>query len=192
MPNLRRTATHATVLCLLTIGPAGCGALGVIANAAPRAPVPAEYTLAGQSAGVMVWCDRGLRTDWPNLQLDVGAGVLSRLKDTAALNEKKELAGTTYPVSAESVLKWQKDHPAYQSLPIEQIAPRLGVSRLIYIEIEHLSTRTAYTIALYRGTARASLKVVEISNGQAIVAYEKGDIEVTFPRHVTEDGPEIL
>ena len=44
-------------------------------------------------------------------------------------------------------------------MPIENIAPRLGVSRLIYIEVEDFSTRAAASISLFRGSMMATVRV---------------------------------
>jgi len=41
----------------------------------PPETIKPKYTKPGQpDVGVMVWADRGIRIDWPNLQIDVGTG----------------------------------------------------------------------------------------------------------------------
>lgn len=67
----------AGLTALLTLG--GCQVAGYFASAIPKS-VDAQYKgLAGQKVAVMVWADRGLRIDWPNLELDTGNGIQSYL-----------------------------------------------------------------------------------------------------------------
>ena len=49
----------------------GCQILGVAAyKLAPPPTIQPKYMgLENQSTGVMVWADRGLRVDWPTIQL---------------------------------------------------------------------------------------------------------------------------
>lgn len=164
----------------------GCAVLGIAASAIPQPPVPASVVLANNTVGIMVWCDRGLRVDWPSLQKDIGAGVQTRLLESQK-NKADELENVTFPFPAESFVRWQKDHPGYEAEPITEVATRLHVSRLIYIELDSLSTRTSLAMAMYRGTASATLKVIEVNNGVAKISYEE-KISVHYPKHSTDEG----
>jgi hypothetical protein len=168
---------------------AGCQALGIAANAMPRPPVPPKVVLANNTVGVMVWCDRGLRVDWPSIQKDLGNGVQVRLLE-AQKAKAKELDNVTFPFPTESFIRWQRDHPGSEYEPITTIAPRLHVSRLIYVEITDLSTRSTQTMALYRGSARATVKVIECPPGASAgtVIYEEHDVRVVFPKKSNEEG----
>ena len=53
-------------------------------------------------------------------------------------------------------MRYQLDHPEVDTMPIGDIAPRLGVSRLIYIEVERFSTRADASISLFRGSIMAT------------------------------------
>lgn len=167
-------------------GVSGCAILGVAANAIPEAPVPASVVLANQTVGVMVWCDRGLRNDWPTIQKDLGAGVQSRLAESQK-NKAKELENMTFAFPAESFIRWQREHPGFEAEPITEVAKRLHVSRLIYIEIDDLSTRTTHAMAMYRGQAQATLKVIAVEGSSSKVIHEE-KISVHYPRHSTEEG----
>lgn len=165
----------------------GCQVLGAIAAKAPKAPVAAEYRLAGQSVSVMVWADQGIELDWPSITRDLAGGITENLKQAVdAKNDAVE--GVTFPVAVESVVRWQKDNPGYDAMPITSVAPQLGTTRVIYVEINKFSTRTAQTFVLYRGSVNASVKVIEIENGAAKVAWEKRDINVFYPTKGPEDG----
>src|SRR5688572_22448278 len=124
----------------------------------------------------MVWAQPGAQIDWPKLRLDVAGGVIQKLlqaQDPAA--KTKTLEGTTF-VRADSVVRFQEEHPEIEGEPIADVAPRLGgATRVIYIELEEFETRADASVELYRGLATASIKVVEVdpAAGRAQVAYEE-------------------
>lgn len=184
MALIRPFATCILLVSLSAVS--GCAVLGVAANAMPQPPVPASVVLANQSVGIMVWCDRGLRTDWPTMQKDLGAGVQARLVESQK-NKAKELENVTFPFPAESFVRWTKDHPGFDAEPITEIAKRLPVTRLIYIEIVDLATRTTHAMAMYRGRATAMIKVVAVEGETAKVIHEQ-TIDVHYPKHSTDDG----
>jgi hypothetical protein len=88
-----------------------------------------------------------------------------------------------------SIIRFQQDHPEIDGQPIEEIAPRLGVSRLIYVEVEEFSTRPDGGVELFRGEASATLRVVEIGPDRtAKVVYEENEIRATFPPGAPKEG----
>lgn len=164
----------------------GCVVLGVLADKMPQPPVPAAIVLANNSVGIMVWCDRGLRTDWPTIQKDMGSSVQARLVESQK-KKAKELENVNYPFPAESFVRWQKDHPGFEAESITEVAKRLHVTRLIYIEFDDLSTRTSQTMAMYRGTASATVKVIAVQGESSKVIMER-KVSVHYPEHSTEEG----
>src|SRR5688572_32239626 len=154
----------------------GCTLLGVAAYKLkpPETVQPKYMGLENQSTGVMVWADRGLRIDWPMIQLDLANTVQQKLTDfqKGKGRESKTLVGTTFPVLPASIVRYQKDHPEIEAMPIEEVAPRLGVNRLIYVELEDFATRSEESVQLFRGTGNATVKVIEVDNGVAKVAFE--------------------
>lgn len=176
------------LLCILLV-PSGCAAVGVLASAIPKPPIEAAYKgLNGQTVGVMVWADRGLRIDYPSIREDL-AGQVQELLVAAQKEKSKELEASAFPVQPGSIVKYQKDHPELEAQPVTQVAPKLRVSRLIYIEINNLTTRTSQSVVMYRGNATASLKVVEVAaDGSAKVTYEEGNITASYPKKSPEDG----
>jgi hypothetical protein len=180
-----RRLLHGLLLASLA-ATSGCAIIGVAANAIPEPPIPASVVLANQSVGIMVWCDRGLRIDWPTLQKDLGAGVQTRILASQA-TKAKELENVTFPFPAESFVRWQKDHPGFEAEPITEVAKRLHVTRLIYIELDDLTTRTSQTMAMYRGQAAATVKVVAVEGGSSKIVHEE-KISVHYPKRSTEEG----
>jgi len=196
--SLRRPAQSVLLpfaFCLLPCLLAGCEIVGVVDQAIPTVVVPRYTGLAGQTVGVMVWADRGMRIEYEFLQLDVANAVQAKLDEAARdKNAKvKELKGTTFPVQPRSIVRFQQDHPEIDGQAITEIAPRLGVKRLIYLEIEEFGTRPDGSIELYRGDAKVTLRVVEIdAAGKAKVAHEENEVAATFPRSAPKEGkPQI-
>jgi hypothetical protein len=162
----------------------GCAALAVAGRAVPQYKPAAYSGLAGQSAAVMVWADRGVRIDWPSVQLDLATLVQNNLQKSTA----PELKGTTWPWQPASVVRYQRDHPGIEAMSITEVAPKIGVSRLIYIEVESLSTRSDASLQMFRGSATATLKVIEIADGHADIAYTESGIRTFFPPKSPPEG----
>ena len=176
--------------CLIFLS--GCNVIGAAAAAMPLPDVKPAYTgLAGQSVAVMVWVDAAAKADFPALPLDTTAAVQNQL-DAASQAGKgkkyKELKDASFPHKAASLVRFQRDHPEIANQDVTQFAPRLGVSRLVYIEITDFGTRAPASVELFRGTATGSIKVIEINGDSAKVAFSEDNIRVTFPPKLTEDG----
>lgn len=180
----------------------GCQILGVAAQALPPPTIVPQYQgLGGQTVGVMVWADRGMRIEWELIQLELANVIHAKLnaianppappgKDKKAPRTKvKELEGTTFPVIPASIVRFQQDHPEIEGQPITEVAPRLGVTRLIYVELEEFATRPDGGVELFRGDANATVRVVEVSpDGSAKVAYEENEVRATFPPKSPKEG----
>ena len=178
------------LLAILTLPllTSGCAALGVAAQALPEPDVPARYAdLKGHSVAALVWLPRGLETDYPALRLDLTNGILAKLKQAQSTN-RPELKGATFPHIAAALVRFQQDHPELEQSPIASVAPRLGVERLIYVEVENFQTRSDQAVELYRGSATVSVKLLEVQGNTARVAYEESGQPVTFPPTAPAEG----
>ena len=173
--------------CFLLISCSGCNVIGAVAQGLPPAKVLPKYNgLAGQKIAVMVWADRGIRTDYPGMPLELTSSIQNALK---ANTKEKELSGSTFPYSPESIVRFQTDHPELETSPITEVAPHMGVvTRLIYIEIEDFSTQSRLATNLVRGEMTATLRVVEVTNGKAKVAFEENNVHAIFPPKSPEEG----
>src|SRR6185369_2304600 len=96
--------------------------------------------------------------------------------------------GTTFPVLPASIVRYQHDHPEIEAMSVTEVATKLGVSRLIYVEIEDFATRSDDSVALFRGRAKATVKVIEVSGDQAKVAFELNNVETAFPPKAPKEG----
>ena len=174
---------------ITTLG--GCSLIGVIGQAIP-VTVHAEYAgLKGQKVAVMCWVDRGIRVDYPQLQLDTATFVQTQLIDQKDVSELKE---SQWPWESRSIVRFQREHPELEGRPINEYAHRIsGVTRLIYIEVDQFATRGDETVQLMRGRMLGRVKVLEIADGKSKIVYEKQNIEVAFPPNRPEgilDVPE--
>jgi hypothetical protein len=174
---------------------AGCAILGVAAyKLKPPETIKPKYTnLVNQTVGVMIWVDRGIRIDWPTLQIDLANGIDHKLKeqtlDAKGKPKAKTLLGVTYPVQPGSIARYQMDHPEVEAMTVAEVAPKLGVSRLIYVEVEDFATRSDMAVDLYRGQAKATVRVLEIDpDGHAHEAYVWENVEVSFPPKAPHEG----
>jgi hypothetical protein len=96
----------------------------------------------------------------------------------------------TFPTTPAAVVRFQQNHPEFEAVPPAEVAAKLGTSRVIYVEIENLQTRSDASVELFRGSASATLKVIEIPEGakKGTVAYDEGHISAVVPPHTTEEG----
>lgn len=176
-------------VCTLAVLLSGCQWLGILAYTAPDPTVGPKYKgLAGQKVAVMVWADNATAIDWPHLQLDVARGIETRLQDAAKKPDKyKELKGTVF-AAPESVVRYQHDHPEAAFQSVTDFAPRLDLTRLIYVEIQQFYTRPEESQELFRGTLVGNVKLVEIANGRATVKFTEENVKVNYPEKSPEEG----
>ena len=167
----------------------GCAVFGLIGHAMPDPTVDARYKgLAKQKVAVMVWTDRAMSYDWPTLQLDLSRGIQSRLQELAQKKDHPKELEDTRLVAAESVVRYQQDHPESDVEAVTDVAPRLTVDRLIYVEVQRFSTRPEESLELYRGSLTANVKVIEIANGKAKQVFEDPNVRVVWPPKGPEEG----
>lgn len=191
VPIPRHQIRNSVIMIALLTGMlaiSGCGpTIGWALSKLPP-PIPAKYaSLKGQSVAVMVWADRGIRVDFPHIQLDTANGIQAKLIN-ASKDFKDELKDTRFPVRAASAARLQEEHPEWAADNIEEIAPRLKVSRLIYVEIGGFQTRPDSAVDLFRGTVTATVRVVEVTNGKARVVYTEENVRTVYPEKSAEEG----
>jgi hypothetical protein len=180
-----RSLTTASLLLALS----GCQIFGLVAYAIPKY-IPAQYAgLKDQSVAVMVWTDPGLRVDWgTKLQIDLASAIQRKLQTQAATGKVDDLKGTTFPINPLSVVRYQRDHPEVETMPITEVVPKFGVSRVVYVELTQFNTQSSDAVTLYRGSATANLRVVEITGDQGKIAYSEDNIQVVFPPKSPPEG----
>lgn len=167
----------------------GCVFLGIASKIAPPPTVDAAYKgLGHQKTAVMVWSDRAMQINWPRLQEDLSRGISTRIKQAVDMKDPpKFLEGATFAMP-ESVTRFQHDHPENDTQDIAVVAPKMDVTRLIYVEIVSFDTRPESSLELFRGSIAINLKVLEVSESKAKVVYQKDDMTLKFPEKGPEEG----
>lgn len=166
----------------------GCQLLGLAQKMVVQNIDAAYKGLGNQNTAVMVWCDRAMSTDWPKLQEDLSRGITARIKQAAdAKDPPKFLVGATFALP-ESVTRFQHDHPETDTQDITTVAPRMNVSRLVYVEIVKFETRPESSLELFRGSITANLKVLEVSDAKAKIVYQRDNIELKYPEKAPDEG----
>jgi hypothetical protein len=173
-------------LALLTC--CGCDAVGVVASkVVGESDVPASYPgLKGQTVGVLVWADAGIVIDHPRVFADLADSLQSKLQQ-AKDAEAKELKETKF-LPSNQILRFQDAHPESQSDSAEQIALKLPVTRLIYIEVASLSIHPNSSLDLSKGEAVANVKVVEVDGKKAKSVYENDNVSGIYPPNSPPEG----
>jgi hypothetical protein len=169
---------------------AGCNAVGVVAqSASPPPDITAAYAgLKGQTVGIMAWADRPTRIDFPTIEADIDRGLQQKITE-AADSHADEVQHITW-TNSDRILEFQENHPELESEPAEEVAPRLpgGITRLIYVEIVSFSLHSNEAVELSRGVLTVNLKVVELTNGVAKVAYQEDDLTAIYPSDAPPEG----
>jgi hypothetical protein len=185
LPLIRCTLLVAA-LALSSCDTIGAG-MGVIAQAVPHYTDAAYKGLPGQVTVVMVWVDRGIKMDNPDLQISVAAGLQDKLINIEATENPEALKGTTFPVRAATVIRYQDDHPEIENEPLTTTAAKFDATRLIYVEVTDFQTRSE-AVELYRGSMKGNVKVVEMKNGTAKQVFAENDISVIYPKDSPTEG----
>ena len=77
----------------------------------------------------------------------------------------------------------------FEAIEVEaEAAAQLGVTRLIYLEIEQFQTHPNESPDLARGSLTAKLEVIEVNNGHGKVAYTERDVNVVSPENCPPEG----
>lgn len=169
------------VVCLMfcALFTTGCALFAWTAANLPRSEDAKYKGLARQKVGVMVWADRGIRIDYPNLPLDLGNTIQATLTSKSKEDDVKEIK---FPYEVRSVIRYQKEHPELEGHAITEYAHRMGgLTRVIYVEVNDFTTRSDTAVQLMRGSISANVKVVEIADGKSKVAYEINNLRTYFP-----------
>jgi hypothetical protein len=94
-----------------------------------------------------------------------------------------ELQGIRFPYEPSAIYRYQKDYPQTEAMAITDVAPHLKeLTRLIYVEIQDFRTRSEEAVEIFRGSATATIQIVEIVQDQAKVAYREDNLRVAYPR----------
>lgn len=139
---------------LMTNG--GCAGAGWLANAVdvdPPTDVTAEYRgLDNQTVAVLVDADLNVQFQHPTLVLDVASLVTRKL----ATN----VPGITM-IDAAQVVDFQNRNIYWNTTPYRSLAKRLGVTRLVVIDIVEFRLHERGNVNVFKGYLNAGVGVAE-------------------------------
>ncbi len=208
--HARRALAAAVAGGIALTAAAGCNVIGWTASALPPPTVrPAYDGLQGETTAVVVWADDAVDINHPSLTVQVGQRIqrnLAQARDSGGNAAKKALEETSFPYPPESYVAYFKEDPTLGTVPIEDLAPRFGARRVIYIEIDTFTTRGGAAAGLVRGVADVNLVVYEVDepiireNPEGSLAqgsggtdaarevFREGGLKIVFPENVPEEG----
>jgi hypothetical protein len=157
------------------------------AVAAGKPDVAAAYRgLKKQRVGIMVWADHGITIDHPSVQPDMAKGLEEKLKQAAdaKIDDVRDMKWT----EADDILRFQDAHPEMETDSALDLAKRLNVTRLIFVEVTALSLHPDESVDLSRGMVSVDLQVIEVTDGQTKTGYHEQRIAATWPPHSPPEG----
>ena len=161
---IRRMFLVAGLFCAV----GGCAAEQQQKNKWVETPASYYEGLKGHSCAVMVWADWRTRTEYNQVQLDLGKKLTSALDENLRPKEGKKNEGPAVQfTNPASVVRYQREHPEVMSMPIAEVAPRLQAQRVVYVELEEFSAHSAEAVMVLKGNARATLRVVVVDGQEA-------------------------
>lgn len=147
------------MLCglMLLTGLSGCNVAGyaadVVAGDDTPVSVTAEYPgLANQSVAVLVNADMGILYRFPQAQLEIAAAVNRQLAGN--------VPGITV-VEARDVVAYQTRNIYWDTATPSQLAQRLGVTRIVKIDLEEYRLNEPGNTIMMRGVISGRLNVSE-------------------------------
>jgi hypothetical protein len=176
------------LVAIMLLACTSCDTVGVVASkVVGESDIPAAYTgLKGERVGVLVWADAGIVIDHPRIFADIAGSLQSKLQQAKDAGVD-ELKGTKFVPSGD-ILQFQDAHPESQSDSAEQIALKLPLTRLIYVEVASLSIHPNNSLDLSRGEAVANVKVVAVTDGKSKTVYENDNITGVYPPNSPPEG----
>ena len=174
-----RAAAATAVLCAMSLGTGGCAIFGFAAYVAENAQrtgsttYPAEYEgLEGKSYAVVVEADRAIQSEHD--------GTVERITSVANTMIHDNAGAANY-IPTQRILGYMFEHPSWRALTRGELASRLGVERLIVIELREYQHHAPGNPYVWDGLASADVLVYEADSGIPDSPSFQRSIRVTFP-----------
>lgn len=173
-----RLLTLALLLSAMVAMPscAVVGAFGALAESARRegdTTYPAEYEgLDGFSYGVVISADRVIEADNP--------GITARLMQIIDRSLRENTQATAH-IPAPKLLSQLYADPSWQALPRGEMGEKLGVDRLVIVEVVEYRLHEPGNRYTWAGVATGIVEVYEIDSGLPDDPAFERTIAVGFP-----------
>jgi hypothetical protein len=171
--------TAALALCGIAGGCAIAGFGGAMIESYRRSStrtIDAEYRgLDGKQWAVVITTNRIIQADNPELVPYLTAKITQRLV------ENQDQINASGFVPAENILAFMYENPRWVAMPRGELAQRLGVERLIFIEVLEYRLNDPGNQYLWSGLATGTLGVVEADSPLPDEFAFERSIRVAFP-----------
>lgn len=171
------TVVSVSMLLLLSGGCAGIAAATyAVAGPTKTVVVPAQYTgLDGRTVAVMVAGDEYLLYRFPEAQIRLSSNISARIA------ENVDGARVVNPMT---MVKFQKDNPAWMTLPYGELISKVQVERLVIIDLSEYRLHDPGDKSTWRAVVSANVGVVEAEDIDPDNFSFFTNVRATFP----EDG----
>lgn len=147
--------------------------------------VKGEYeNLAGKSVAVIIAAGPEVLLEYPTIQLEIADAVNGEIRKN--IHDAR-------PVNPARVIRYQEEHPRWQSLPPEQLAGTFESDYALVIALVDFSTRESGSVHLSRGhlIAQASLYQAPRPDKPGLVnpVWKSRTIESVYPPTSTSEVP---
>jgi len=164
------------VCILFGVAGGGCELLGFLAvNYEENTPkkIEAQYDgLKGKTFAVYMTADRGIDANYPGLV---------PLMNTLINDRLAQEAGATGWIPSQDLLAEIYNHPRWAAMARSELAQKLGVSRLVVVELQEFRLNDPGNQYLWDGRATGLVSVVEADSPTPdLYAFER-QIDVKFP-----------
>ena len=180
---ISRTLLVIGMLCAF----AGCSSDQQQKNKWVETPAVLYEGLKGQSCAVMIWADWRTRNEYSNVQLDLGKKLTQKLEEHfQPKKEGKKQETMVQFTNPASVVRYQREHPEITAQPIAEVAPKLQAQRVVYAELEEFSAHSPESVMVLKGSAKATLRVLEVNGQEAKVMFQEAGITARYPPNQPE------
>jgi len=170
-------------LLLVCLASSGCNIVGffgtVYAEATPKR-VDAQYEgLNGQKFALVVYADRAIMADFP--------GVTDQLTNTINETLRAELPSSnregseTQYVPPLTLLSWLANHPRWRVMMPDELGEKLGVDRLVLVELYNFQLNDPGNRYLWKGEAVGNIRVYELDSALPNDPMFDRNVAVKFP-----------
>ncbi len=139
--------------------------------------VKAQYTgLAHKKVALIVATGPGIDFAYPSARSNISLAVIAAIKT--------HIKGVEF-VPYRKVEAFQDETLDWSALPMEQIARKFGVQRILYLDTYEFSMAETSSVYLLRGRVSAALRVYEADSANPDNPVYQTEIHVIYP----EQGP---
>ncbi len=152
------------------------GGMAASAQRTGTTTVTARYAgLRGKSFAVVVYADRIIQADFPEVVGDLTVTIARRLA------AQDEAVGASGFVPGERILEYQYSNPRWVVMPWRELGEQLGVDRLIVVELQEFRLHDPGNQYTWAGVASGAVRVVELDGPAPDSPIFQETVTVRFP-----------